>query len=164
MQRLTLARYASVNHASCNKGNDTMAKNTGKLMLCALVDGVPVPMVESHEWCETKGLAWNNQSAAAEKWLKANRAVVAKRLVELGATGATFAKFHFDDKGAFDEAEVFELTPEQKLQRAWNDTYNTFKGSLGESVAKTIADTTHAALIQKLNYKPTVEETSQDAP
>lgn len=141
-----------------------MSKNTGKLMLCAIVDGVPVPMMESHEWSETKGLAWNNTTAGAEKWLKMNRDKVRDALKSYNGTGATFAKFYFNDRGGFDEAEVFELTPEQKLQKAWSETYNTFKVSLGEAVATTIANTTHAALIQKLNYKPTVEETSQDAP
>lgn len=143
-----------------------MAKNTGKLYLCALVNGVPVPMVkESIAWSNTKDLAWNNTTAGAEKWLKSNRATVRDALKSYKGDGACFAKFYIDERGNFEECEVFELTPAQLLQRAWNDTYNTFKGSLGESVAKTIADTTHAALIQKLNYKPTVEETtSQDAP
>lgn len=129
-----------------------MSKNTGKLIVCAIVGGVPVPLVkESAMWSTEKDTAWNNQTAAAERWIGKNKERVRNTLKALKADGCTLAKFYVDDAGEYIMQDVWDLTPQELLTRDWLATYNKFCDSLGKNVAWEVATTTHILRIAKID-------------
>jgi hypothetical protein len=129
---------------------DSMSKNTGKLILAGIVNGVPVPLLD---WSGKHESKWPNL-ATAEKWCRDNQIEVVSALQSIKSTSATWIKVYYDDSARLRAAEVFKLSPEKELQRDWDETFNKFLPVMGADGARTIANVEHAPRIAKLGYVP----------